>query len=70
MDVKNHGNWGHGLKPGEIYDINCQQCRVDRFVEAALHDLANDTIPVRDTLRRLWNEAYGQGKAASDAKQS
>ena len=27
MEIRNHGNWGHGLKPGTTSDINCPSCK-------------------------------------------
>ena len=27
MEIRNHGNWGHGLRPGTTSDINCQSCK-------------------------------------------
>jgi hypothetical protein len=30
MDVRNHKNWGHGLKPGTTEDINCHACKREK----------------------------------------
>lgn len=30
MNIAEHGNWGHGLTPGQEYDINCTACQRER----------------------------------------
>lgn len=30
FDVRNHGNFGHSLKPGTIEDINCHECKAEK----------------------------------------
>lgn len=27
MQIRNHGNWGHGLRPGATSDMNCIACK-------------------------------------------
>lgn len=27
VNTRNHHGWGHGLRPGEMRDINCTACR-------------------------------------------
>lgn len=27
MEIREHGNWGHGLRPGTTSDINCGSCK-------------------------------------------
>jgi hypothetical protein len=30
MEVKQHSNWGHGLHPGQAFDMNCIACQKER----------------------------------------
>jgi|SoimicMinimDraft_15_1059743.scaffolds.fasta_scaffold05828_1 hypothetical protein len=30
FDVRNHGNFGHGLRPGQTEDINCPSCKREK----------------------------------------
>ena len=37
METRNHGNWGHGLRPGDTRDINCPSCiREDKITPRTL----------------------------------
>ena len=33
MEIRYHGNYGHGLRPGETWDMNCPSCKRERDEE-------------------------------------
>lgn len=41
MDVRNHKNWGHGLKPGTTEDINCHACKREK-AEGKVPDITRE----------------------------
>jgi len=52
--VRYHGNYGHGLKPGHLMDINCPHCKAE---EAERHD--HPRGPVCAVMERYTWDADG-----------
>jgi hypothetical protein len=63
MEVKDHGNWGHGLQPGTTHDMNCTSCRRETHPLTSALDSQGSMRPGTQGWWKVWGARLSDVKA-------